>query len=42
MDMVAAESTPEDREGYRELFETSARYEYRFWDAAWRDEERFV
>ncbi|WEL17088.1 Transcriptional activator TenA [Halorhabdus sp. SVX81] len=38
MDAVAAESSAEDRERYRELFETSTRYEYRFWDAAWRQE----
>jgi len=38
MDEVAAESTAADRERYRELFHTSARYEYRFWDAAWRQE----
>ena len=35
---VAAESTAADRERYRDLFRTSARYEYRFWDAAWRQE----
>ncbi len=34
MDVVAAEATA----GERELFLTSARYEYRFWDAAWREE----
>ncbi|MBV0924296.1 thiaminase II [Halomicroarcula limicola] len=39
MDDVAAESTESERERYREVFETSARYEYRFWDAAWREEE---
>lgn len=39
MDDVAANSTEADRERYRELFLTSARYEYRFWDAAWRQEE---
>jgi thiaminase/transcriptional activator TenA len=34
-----ARGAPErDRERYRELFHTSARYEYRFWDAAWRQE----
>ncbi|RAW44315.1 thiaminase II [Halorubrum sp. 48-1-W] len=38
MDDVAADATPERRERYRELFHTSARYEYRFWDAAWRRE----
>ncbi|MEZ3116284.1 thiaminase II [Halobaculum sp. MBLA0147] len=39
MDDVAREATAADRERYRELFRTSARYEYRFWDAAWRREE---
>ena len=38
MDEVAAEATPRERERYRDLFLTSARYEYRFWDAAWREE----
>ncbi|RDI71887.1 thiaminase II [Halopelagius longus] len=38
MDEVARESAPTDRERYRERFLTSARYEYRFWDAAWRRE----
>ncbi|GGM60774.1 thiaminase/transcriptional activator TenA [Halarchaeum rubridurum] len=38
MDDVAAESSDAERERYREIFETSARYEYRFWDAAWREE----
>jgi thiaminase/transcriptional activator TenA len=38
MDEVAADATPERRDRYRELFLTSARYEYRFWDAAWRQE----
>jgi thiaminase/transcriptional activator TenA len=38
MDEVAAGATERDRERYRELFRTSARYEYRFWDAAWRQE----
>nr|WP_231754483.1 hypothetical protein [Halapricum sp. CBA1109] len=33
-----AESTAADRERYRRLFDTSANYEYRFWDAAWRQE----
>ncbi|WP_101297259.1 thiaminase II [Halegenticoccus soli] len=37
-DEVAAASTEADRERYRELFVTSARYEYRFWDTAWRRE----
>ena len=39
VDDVAATSTASDRDRYRELFLTSARYEYRFWDAAWRQEE---
>lgn len=38
LDEVAADATPSDRDRYRELFVTSARYEYRFWDAAWRQE----
>jgi thiaminase/transcriptional activator TenA len=38
MDDVAANATEDERERYRTLFETSARYEYRFWDAAWREE----
>lgn len=39
MDEVAAEAAEDERERYRELFRTSARQEYRFWDAAWRQEE---
>lgn len=39
MDEVAAGASEADRQRYRELFHTSARYEYRFWDAAWRQEE---
>ncbi len=39
MDDVAADASAAERERYRELFRTSARYEYRFWDAAWRQEE---
>ena len=39
MDDIAASSMAADRERYRELFLTSARYEYEFWDAAWRQEE---
>ncbi|ELZ95921.1 transcriptional activator TenA [Haloferax mucosum ATCC BAA-1512] len=39
MDDVAAAATPTTRERYRELFRTSAQYEYKFWDAAWRQEE---
>ncbi|RLM49910.1 thiaminase II [Halorubrum sp. Atlit-28R] len=36
---VAADADTETRERFRKLFHTSARYEYRFWDAAWRQEE---
>ncbi len=39
MDDVAAAATDAERERYRRLFLTSARYEYLFWDAAWRQEE---
>jgi thiaminase/transcriptional activator TenA len=38
MDDVAADASATERERYREIFRTSARYEYRFWDAAWREE----
>lgn len=38
MNEVAAESTASDKDRFKELFLTSARYEYRFWDAAWRQE----
>lgn len=38
MDDVAARANPKERKRYRELFRTSGRYEYRFWDAAWRQE----
>ncbi|MFB6305353.1 MAG: thiaminase II [Haloferacaceae archaeon] len=38
MDEVAAGAPDRTRERYREVFRTSARYEYRFWDAAWRQE----
>jgi thiaminase/transcriptional activator TenA len=38
MDDVAADAPAEVRERYRDRFLTSARYEYRFWDAAWRQE----
>jgi thiaminase/transcriptional activator TenA len=38
MDDVAADATESERDRYRDLFLTSARYEYRFWDAAWRQE----
>jgi thiaminase/transcriptional activator TenA len=39
MDDVARGASEADHERYRRLFRTSARYEYRFWDAAWREEE---
>ncbi len=39
MDDVAADASAAERERYTDLFRTSARYEYRFWDAAWRQEE---
>jgi thiaminase/transcriptional activator TenA len=39
MDEVWDRSSEPQRDRYRELFGTSARYEYRFWDAAWRQEE---
>jgi thiaminase/transcriptional activator TenA len=39
MDDVAADATERERQRYRELFRTSGRYEYLFWDAAWRQEK---
>ena len=39
LDEVAAEAGPATRDRYRELFRTSMRYEYLFWDAAWRQED---
>jgi thiaminase/transcriptional activator TenA len=39
LDDVAADATADQRDRYRDLFETSARYEYMFWDAAWNEEE---
>jgi thiaminase/transcriptional activator TenA len=39
MDDVAADASEPARERYRDLFRTSARYEYLFWDAAHRQEE---
>jgi thiaminase/transcriptional activator TenA len=39
MDRVAADASEEARDRFRDLFYTSARYEYRFWDAAWRQED---
>ena len=38
MDEVAADATASERDRYRDRFVTSARYEYRFWDAAWNEE----
>jgi thiaminase/transcriptional activator TenA len=38
MDDVARGADDATREHYRDLFVTSGRYEYRFWDAAWREE----
>lgn len=38
MDEVAEPKHTDVRDRYRSLFRTSARYEYRFWDAAWRQE----
>ncbi len=39
MDEVADGAGPERRERLKDLFVTSSRYEYRFWDAAYRGEE---
>lgn len=39
VDDVAAGRPERDRKRYRDLFRTSLRYEYRFWDAAWTGEE---
>lgn len=38
MDDVAAEAPEPVRARYRDRFETSAQYEYLFWDAAWTQE----
>lgn len=38
MDEVAEGRPDRDHQRYRRLFRTSMRYEYRFWDAAWRGE----
>lgn len=38
MNDIARESTTGDRQRYKNLVQTSARYEYLFWDAAWRQE----
>jgi thiaminase/transcriptional activator TenA len=39
IDEVAAGADEATRARYRDIFVTSGRYEYRFWDAAWREEE---
>ncbi len=39
MNEVAADASEADQKRFRDLFTTSARYEYRFWDAAWRQED---
>ena len=39
MNDVADGATGRRRERYADLFVTSSRYEYMFWDAAWRQEE---
>ncbi len=39
MDRVADDAEPEGLERFREHLLTSARYEYRFWDAAWEQED---
>ncbi|WP_336002827.1 thiaminase II [Halorientalis halophila] len=39
MDELAADAPADVRDRYRDLFVTSSRYEYMFWDAAWRLEE---
>lgn len=38
MNGVAVDATEDDRSRFRSLVETSALYEYLFWDAAWREE----
>jgi thiaminase/transcriptional activator TenA len=38
MDDVAADASEETKSTYHDLFVLSGRYEYRFWDAAWREE----
>lgn len=39
MNAEAAKLDPESRQAVRELFKTSARYEWMFWDMAWREEK---
>lgn len=38
MNDVATNASPDEQDTYRDVFITSARYEYMFWDAAWNDE----
>ena len=38
MNEVAADASDAERDRYRDLFATSAQYEYLFWDAAWERE----
>jgi thiaminase/transcriptional activator TenA len=38
VDRVAAQAGPDDRERMRRAFAAAARYEWMFWDAAWRRE----
>jgi thiaminase/transcriptional activator TenA len=39
MNGVAVDAPEQTRQRYRDLFRTSARYEYLFWDAAWNQQE---
>ncbi|SIR94666.1 thiaminase (transcriptional activator TenA) [Haladaptatus litoreus] len=39
MDDIAGNKSEVERDRYQDLFRTSGRYEYHFWDAAWRQEE---
>ena len=39
MDESARRATPETQASARALFEQSARYEWMFWDMAWRKEQ---
>jgi thiaminase/transcriptional activator TenA len=39
MNAEAARLDPASRQAVRELFKTSARYEWMFWDMAWREEK---
>jgi thiaminase/transcriptional activator TenA len=38
LDQAAAQASPQEREAMREAFLTSSRYEYLFWDMAYRQE----